>query len=190
MQILNNVFPIFGVFFLGWNPFDLIFAYWLENLAVGIYTVLRLLQRGAWPMAAFFALHFGIFTIVHGIFILALFARQISLLSLSWPLLGLIISLFGAYFYKWLTVSERQRDGQITTQPAKANMSTLARNMLSNSELFMSPYRRIVPIHIVLIIGGMLSLTLDMPSVLPVLLVVVKVVIDVVAQRSEELDSE
>jgi uncharacterized protein DUF6498 len=43
MLLLVNVVPIFGVFYLGWELFPLIFFYWFESFIIGIIHLLRLL---------------------------------------------------------------------------------------------------------------------------------------------------
>ncbi len=41
--VLVNLIPLLGAIFLGWNAFDVIFLYWLENIVVGFYTVIKML---------------------------------------------------------------------------------------------------------------------------------------------------
>src|ERR1043166_3021726 len=80
--VFANAIPLFGVLFLGWKVFPLILLYWLENVVVGGFNVLRVL--GADPqdpvrwigkafLIPFFCVHFGGFTYVHGIFVFGLF---------------------------------------------------------------------------------------------------------------------
>jgi hypothetical protein len=40
--VVANAFPIFGVLFLGWTVFPLVLLYWLENVVVGSYNVVKL----------------------------------------------------------------------------------------------------------------------------------------------------
>jgi hypothetical protein len=72
-----NLLPIFGAVFLGWDATHALLIYWSENLVVGFYALLRMAAApGPWPlkmfMMPFFTFHFGIFTIVHGVFVLLL----------------------------------------------------------------------------------------------------------------------
>lgn len=88
--LLVNFLPIFGVFFLHWSIFIILFMYWLENVVVGLYNVLKLflcetktkdvprniaglVGLGKTFIILFFMLHFGMFTLAHGIFVLILF---------------------------------------------------------------------------------------------------------------------
>ena len=40
-----NLLPAAGVLFWGWRSFDLIFLYWMENLVIGAFTLLRMVVR-------------------------------------------------------------------------------------------------------------------------------------------------
>jgi hypothetical protein len=90
--IVANAIPLFGAAFLGWNVWTILIVYWLENGVVGFYNVLKILRAegtidpaSAWQMngrpmndvgrraiAGFFVIHYGIFWVVHGIFVLTL----------------------------------------------------------------------------------------------------------------------
>ncbi|MGD9385412.1 MAG: DUF6498-containing protein, partial [Thioalkalispiraceae bacterium] len=45
LLVLLNTIPVYGVFQWGWKSFDLIFLYWLENLIIGGFMILRMLVR-------------------------------------------------------------------------------------------------------------------------------------------------
>jgi hypothetical protein len=80
--IVANLVPVFGVWFLGWDPVEAFIVYAMETMIVGILTVGKLLlatfARGGdeWPangkvtrqsgflFIVFFILHFGIFALV------------------------------------------------------------------------------------------------------------------------------
>jgi uncharacterized protein DUF6498 len=90
--IVANAIPLFGVLFLGWNVWMILIVYWLENGVVGGFNVLKVLRAegpvvpsAGWTMngrpmsavdrgaiAGFFLMHYGIFWLVHGFFVLAL----------------------------------------------------------------------------------------------------------------------
>lgn len=46
---LVNLFPIFGVIILGWNPYDIIFIYWLESIVIGVTNTLKIYYTKAIP---------------------------------------------------------------------------------------------------------------------------------------------
>lgn len=80
--IVANLIPVYGVWFLGWNPVEAFTVYAMETMIVGIMTVGKLLivtiARGGddWPangkvsyqsgffFILFFIMHFGIFALV------------------------------------------------------------------------------------------------------------------------------
>ena len=94
--VLANAIPLAGVLFFGWSLWTVLVLYWVENGIVGLWTIPRiLLARGALTIptaargaatvilplisgaarpivAAFFALHYGVFWLGHGFFVLLL----------------------------------------------------------------------------------------------------------------------
>ena len=80
--LLANLLPVFGVWFLGWNPTEAFIVYALETLIVGILTILKMLivtftrHSDEWPANGkvtqqsgfffifFFIFHFGLFALV------------------------------------------------------------------------------------------------------------------------------
>ena len=86
--IAANVVPLFGAVFWDWNTLNIVFLYWAENLAVGFYTILKMvffpvpdpakrLSLGAFLVKTCFivpfTIHYGLFTAVHGFLILMFF---------------------------------------------------------------------------------------------------------------------
>jgi Family of unknown function (DUF6498) len=91
-----NAVPLVGVLFFGWSLWTILAIYWIENGIVGLWNIPRiLLAQGvllpgrvgvgyrAWAvqpmpafgrgfMAIFFAIHYGLFWLVHGAFVLVL----------------------------------------------------------------------------------------------------------------------
>ena len=75
--IFANLIPIWGVFFKGWSSAEILIVYWLENVAVGLINILKILTNrhektlrpAAIFLAVFFTVHYGIFTFVHGGFV-------------------------------------------------------------------------------------------------------------------------
>ena len=65
-----NLLPIYGVFRGELGLADVFILYWLENVVVWALTTIKLatVDGGSAGNASFFALHYGIFTLVHGVF--------------------------------------------------------------------------------------------------------------------------
>ena len=72
--VAANAIPLLGVIFLGWRVFSILLIYWMENVVVGVFNVLRILFADPHPpqpplprfgrafLVAFFCLHYGLFT--------------------------------------------------------------------------------------------------------------------------------
>lgn len=78
LLLATNLLVLPGVLFLGWNPWYLLLAWWLENVLAGLANILQilLLQPGnrnkrqlKLLLAGFFALHYGGFCTGHAIFL-------------------------------------------------------------------------------------------------------------------------
>lgn len=89
--LVANAIPLIGVLFLGWNVWNILVVYWLENGIVGIFNVMKMARaelpgradgltingrpvtgsvKGA--LIPFFVIHYGLFWFVHGIFVLTM----------------------------------------------------------------------------------------------------------------------
>lgn len=42
-MVAANLLPLFGVVFLGWSTFNVVFLYWMENVVIGIINVLKMI---------------------------------------------------------------------------------------------------------------------------------------------------
>lgn len=77
-----NLIPLYGVLKLGWPVFPILLLFWLENVVIGILNALRMLLADPrdlvlWAskvfMVPFFCIHYGMFTAIHGLFVVRLF---------------------------------------------------------------------------------------------------------------------
>ena len=68
--LIANAIPLIGVLFFGWSLITILVLYWIENVIVYAFTIVKLLtvEPTNGGLAGFFALHYGIFTFVHGVF--------------------------------------------------------------------------------------------------------------------------
>ena len=179
--LLANAVPIFGVLFLGWTVFPLILLYWLENVVVGGFNVLKMLlaqpdQPIYWAGKAFlipfFIVHFGMFTFVHGIFVFALFGPKdvepfsyvrivpgaIHANALGWSVLALVLSHGFSFAWNYLKNGEFRR--------------------ASLSALMHQPYGRVMVLHFTVLLGGWLVMLLSSPVGALVVLVALKTAAD------------
>ena len=129
---LANALPIAGVLLLGWKVFPLVLLYWLENVVVGGVNVGKLLlaqpQEPAYSVGKlfiipFFIFHFGMFTLVHGVFVFALFGAKslprfdslaelpaaIRAYHLGWGVLALVVSHGLSFYWNYFENGEYRR---------------------------------------------------------------------------------
>jgi len=88
-----NSIPVIGVIFLKWNPFMILFIYWGESLIIGFFNLLKMFISGMIKnhkffrsrfretagLCAFFTVHYGMFMLVHGIFIFVFMLLSVSM---------------------------------------------------------------------------------------------------------------
>lgn len=179
--VLGNAFPIFGVLFLGWTVFPLVLLYWLENVVVGGFNILKMLLAEprdpvCWAGKAFiipfFLVHFGGFTYVHGMLLLAFFGpkdvQPFSLVTavpaairanhLGWGVLSLVASHGVSFFTNYLRNGEYER----------ASLTTLMGQ----------PYSRVIVLHMTVLLGGWVVMLLGSPIGALIVLVALKTAAD------------
>ncbi len=85
LTLMVDLLPVIAVLFFGWQAVPLVALYWLENLVIGAFTILRMLGTvannavnlaGAAFMVPFFTVHYGMFCFGHGIFLRTLQAAE------------------------------------------------------------------------------------------------------------------
>lgn len=188
--ILMNCIPIWGVFFHGWDVGFILAIYWAENVAVGAINVLKILtnqsESGVLPaklgMAPFFTVHYGLFTLVHGVFVFTVFQEggpfgsgmptgsPFSIIGsqlgdLWLPFLGFFASHLFSFFYNYIGRGECKR--------------------IELPLVMFLPYPRIVVLHLVIIFGGFITMALGSPKPVVFLLVLVKTIGDLFFHSQE-----
>ena len=181
--VLANLVPVFGVLFLHWEVFPLMFLFWSENVIIGVLNVLKMLTANpespiSWAgklfVIPFFCVHYGMFTFIHGIFVIGLFGggfksgagfpgaemfwRVAQENYLGWAILGLAVSRGISFVTNYLVNGEYQR--------------------ASLPQLMQQPYGRIVVLHLAILGGGFLVMALHSPLMGLLLLVALKIALD------------
>lgn len=169
-----NLVPLLGVLAFGWDLGTVMALFWAENAVIGVFMILRIAVVAGWGaffLVPFFALHYGVFTLVHGAFVLLLFVGDAdATLRAVVPGIGALLLSHGVSFVvNFLLGSER---------PVTRGMSTA-------SDLMVAPYRRVVVMHLTIIGGGFLILLLGAPVYALLLLVALKTGIDLRAHLRE-----
>jgi hypothetical protein len=147
--VVMNLLPIVGVLLGELTLGDVFVVYWLENVVVGLLTVVRILTArggeatqgastitGRGFLAAFFCVHYGLFTLVHGVFtaVLVGFVGGLDDLS-SAAVLGGTVALTASHLvslvWNWFRGGERSD--------------------ASPSQAMGAPYPRMVVLHLAVI---------------------------------------
>jgi Family of unknown function (DUF6498) len=196
--VVANAIPLIGVLFFGWSVWTILIVYWLENGIVGAFNVLKMAKaqgdddsgaigwrvngRSAVGMAKaglipFFIMHYGIFWVVHGVFVftLPLFAsfgsdgqdigpgpdpRTILL-----AIVALFISHGLSYRFNFIGTGEYKR-------------------VTAAGQMF-APYGRLVILHVTIIFGAILTSMTGAPAAAVVVLVVLKTALDLALHLRE-----
>jgi hypothetical protein len=191
--LVFNLFPLLGFLFLAWNPAELLVLYWCESVFVWFFTLPKLAMArkkagqsppsplARVPFMLFFTLHYGLFMLVHLVFLTVLVggldqgdplsgARAflgglLSSKSLLFVLLGLFLSHGFSFFSNFLGKREYLGQG-----PAR----------------FMSAvYGRIIVMHFAILFGAFAVFLLGMPQGLFVLFILAKTWADLRAHQKE-----
>lgn len=187
--LASNAIPLVGVLLHDWTVFQILLLYWCENVVVGAFNVLRmvcaqprneLIWAGKLFLIPFFVVHYGMFTFVHGMFVLALFGGSSTRAgALSWAALwaavrgaglgvpvGAMVASHGfSFFHNYLAGGEYQR--------------------VPLPQLMFQPYGRIVVLHLTVLVGAFLITAFGSSLPALVLLVVLKTAIDLQAHLRE-----
>lgn len=204
-----NLVPLIGVVFWGWSLMMILVLYWLESGIVGAINVLKIaraqgggaeppiavsgnrvtirltgiastMSRG--PLIGFFVLHYGIFWVVHGVFVflMPLFA------GLSNPVIDPAAPGFG---FAPMDFGPLPLDGLVlaTVLLAASHVVSYVTNYVGRGEYLratpagqmLSVYGRVVVLHLTIILGALVIGAFGTPIAALVLLVGLKTLIDV-----------
>ena len=185
-----------GIVVFDWPAFTVLALFWLENVIIGGFTALRILAAGSRTeryaeslvTAAFFTVHYGLFCVVHGIFVAMLFGGIRTMSAASDPLFLMIGRVTGDRVGV-LVVIAMVLAAALDAWRAMATLDVddpkAVRSIMSE------PYGRIVVLHVVLLAGGFLMVALQLPSLAALLLVAFKLVYDLgVLRRGRTFSTE
>ncbi len=196
--IAANLVPIVGVLYLGWDAFSIVLLYWAENLAIGFYNVLKMAfsraenplhQMGKLLSIPFFILHYGGFMAGHGLFVLALFGQGENFLpggADAWPCFLVFLQLFINVIRQMLTILPPEMlfaiGGLFISHGVSFGYNYVYKGEYLKKDvktLMGEPYGRVMVMHIAIIAGGFLTMSMGSPVGVLVMLVVLKTVFDV-----------
>ena len=176
--VLANLGILVGVFAFDWGVFNVLLMYWAESAIVGGFTFIKILLTGA-PRAGlyapFFVFHYGMFMLVHLVFLVVFFfpGGFFGFLMGDEPeypdpveyapfLLGLVLSHGVSFVLSYKDAPNRER------RPER---------------VMAEPYGRIVAMHVTVLFGGVFIMFLGQPIWAVVLLLVVKTAVDLGAHE-------
>jgi len=188
--VAANLVPLGGVLFLGWEIFPLVFLFWLENVIVGGFNALKMLLAApalpaGWVVKAamipFFCFHYGMFCLVHGVFVVVLFGRGTVAVK-GFPDAALFWQVLTGQHLFWAALALAASHGV-----------SFVLNYLRSGEyrqarletLMQAPYGRVVVLHVAILGGGFLIMGLGSPVWALALLVFLKIGLDVRAHLRE-----
>lgn len=171
LSLAFNAIPLAGVTFWGWSAFELIFLYWLENVVIGVRTALMMLLSvrfngviATLGTTAFFTVHYGIFCLVHGMFVMSMFGDASGSHPFQFAPSGSAITI-GLW-------------AMIAWQGTLLLLHVLSGDRSNAMEMMGSPYPRIIVLHLTILGGGFLLMALDWPHAGVVLLAILKTLMD------------
>ena len=179
LSLAVDLLPIAAVILFGWKAVPLVALYWLENLVIGAFTILRMIGTVANNvvnigivlfMVPFFTVHYGMFCYGHGVFLQSFSgAHQFNespLQLVQWALgsgsymmwfVAAIIAVNAAFY----VVDYILRGGYREAQP--------------QVEMF-APYGRIVTLHVAIILGAGIMMAFGQPMLGVLILIFLRVV--------------
>ena len=191
--IIANLFPLIGVIFFKWDAFYVVLLYWVENLIVGFYTILKIFFAKAehniarvfrlFP-AAFFTLHYGGFCGAHGLFILFLFGKkEFDPIpgNNAWPCIFVFLQLLINVIRQLFTVVPKEMLFILAALFVSHGVGFVNNYLLNDSyltaktqKLMHEPYPRIFVLHIAIIFGGFATMALGSPIGLLIVFILLK----------------
>jgi hypothetical protein len=188
--IAANVVPLIGVLAFGWQVATLLAVYWAETGVIGLYTLIKIIMAGAdageeenqksdtWILtgykvfiAGFFCVHFGGFMLGHGAFLFLLFADMAPSAGFNFSgfflaVLGLLISHGISFYRNYMQAGEYQ--------------------LLTPQSLMGQPYKRVIIMHLVVIVGAFATTFIgNFEMVALALLVLLKTIVDLFSHWRE-----
>lgn len=187
--IAANLVPLVGVVAFQWTVFSVLLLYWCENVVIGAFNVLRMLAASPQNVASdaakvflvpFFIVHYGIFALVHGIFVLTLFGPSghvspspaalvaaVRGAGVGYGVLAIALSHAFSFAHNYLASGEYRR--------------------ASVQQLMVQPYARVMVLHVTILAGGFLAKAVGAPALALAVLIALKTAVDLRSHLAERL---
>ena len=193
--VVANLVPLAGVLFAHWEILPVMLLFWMENVIVGAYTLVKMaLARGGEPFSvlrvignlatgAFFTLHYGMFCFVHGIFVVVLFGgRQAFAASGPLNLPAIVLQLAHEHGLKLALLALIASHGiSLWIHYLKPR----AYEEADAGKIMAEPYKRVVILHVVILGGGFAAQAMGSGIVPLAVLVALKTMVDLGSHARE-----
>ncbi|MFC5344551.1 DUF6498-containing protein [Brevundimonas staleyi] len=162
--VAANLIPVFGVIFLGWDAVQILILYWAENVLLGLLTIPRLLVASrdkpgaALFLAGFFTVHYGLFCLAHLFFAMLLIS---DVVDQGGTMIGAFLAIVRQASFQWAVVALAVLN--LATQIREWWWPGKWRGADPKTEMF-KPYGRIFVLHLTVLIGAGLVLSLGGPA--------------------------
>lgn len=177
-----TLIPLVGVLLLGWDWRSVLIFYWLGNISTGLAVLIDIFKlppnspnlaknnKGLAVRigeAIFFCLHYGLFTLVHGVFVFVLTSNEFILNDTTPPAtptldIGEIIIAWALGTVLYLSLKSFDQ------RPATTSNGAIG-----------AAYARMLTLHVSLIIGVFITVSLGAPSIAAIVLVLINFVVQV-----------
>ena len=208
LLIASNLLPLVGVLFWGWSLWSILILYWIENGIVGVINVPKMLMArgggsgesgsgGRLFLTGFFCIHYGIFWIGHGVFVLLFlpaFAGFRSVVESGATFAPGGLEIPGG-FTDQATASGLRVDVLVWGALALlvSHLASFFLNYIGRREYLsksigaqmFAPYARVVVLHLTILFGAFVAVFLGQPIGLLVALIVLKTALDLALHLRE-----
>lgn len=176
--------PVVGIIWFDWDWRSVILLYWLENITIGLRNVIDMARSpkmhppnkahletqgfsGRVGYIFFFIFHYGLFTTVHGVFVILISLGGFRTFDSARPIEGDIN--WGTLLIVW---------GVSTVVQIVLSLLEPRDRIPAVTTLFLRPYSRIFALHFTVIGGVWLINAMDWPPIAAIFLVVLHFVLD------------
>jgi hypothetical protein len=183
--IAANLLPLWAIVVWGWPVFPLLVLFWMENVAIGLTSALRMLLAdpgdiALWAaklfMVPFFCMHYGLFTAIHGKLVFGIFGgREYARLDYGWLPVHAAARAVQEYDL-WLPLAALVASHLFSLCWDYILRGGYRRAALT--ELMVRPYDRVFVLHLTIILGGWAVMLLGSPVWALVVLVILKIAFD------------
>lgn len=185
---LINLGPLLGVLLGEWTPFEVVFMYWFENLIIGLFVIARMVYKpqggfffavGGAALSLFFLVHYGMFCLVHGVFVMSIFGDAVAQLD-SQSVFSSAVQYVAGGSLKWVALS------MLLAHLVLYIQDFMGENIGAAPMEMMKPYRRLIILHIAIIAGGALAVALPSGSfAMMLMLIAFKILSDIKSDKKE-----